>query len=156
MGAVKSIYLTDEATKMLDEIIKKNPHFNFSEFIQSQLINSLKIEDKLDVLQWEYEKKKIQMDALGDELMLLNDKIRAEMEKENKEREERVKIEEQERIKKTEKLKYLTENLLFFFRVTPEQARAFAEDYDNIPKESRETLFEYGRSIGLIPKDEGI
>jgi len=145
----------DEASELIFEKIKKeNPNFNFSEFIQQALHKFKQTDgDELTEINWEYDRKKIQIDALSDELRLISEKKAYLQQKKDQEMVEKTSKEEREKIKKAERIDAFADNFLFFFNLTPEKARVFAEDYENIPRESRQTIFDYGKSIGLIEKE---
>ena len=153
MGS-KAIYLDENSEKALEKIKKENPEFVFSEFIQSCILKFNKTSgDEFEDLNWEYDKKKIQFDALGDELRLISEKRAYLQSKKDQELLDKTSKEEREKIKKAERIDAFADNFLFFFNLTPEKARVFAEDYENIPRESRQTIFDYGKSIGLIEKE---
>lgn len=148
------ISLDEASEKALEKIKKENPNFNFSEFCQECLIKNNKTSgDELQDLNWEYDKKKIQYDAIGDELRLISEKRAYLQSKKDQELLDKTSKEEREKIKKAERIDAFADNFLFFFNLTPEKARVFAEDYENIPRESRQTIFDYGKSIGLIEKE---
>jgi len=151
----KTISLDEFSELALEKIKKENPEFVLSEFVQNCLIKFNKTSgDELQDLNWEYDKKKIQFDALGDELRLISEKKVYLQNKKEQEILEKTSKEEREKIKKAERIDAFADNFLFFFNLTPEKARVFAEDYENIPRESRQTIFDYGKSIGLIEKGE--
>jgi flavin-dependent dehydrogenase len=152
MGAIKTIYLSAEAEVLLEQITKENPEFNFSGFIATSLQKYKGKTESIEDLKIAIEKVKATILIQKQELENMEERLRKEIFKKEHEEKERLQAEYKSEQSQKEQINEFTDSFLTFFDTDISEAREVAEQYARLSKEERDTIFNFGKKVGLKMK----